>query len=240
MQLDLLRVPGAGTELATLVYHARRPLVAAHGYSSSKQNLDPLCSFLAGHGCTVYSFDFPGHRLGASGGALRDVDDVFAAMRAVVARARSEGAQTLYTMGHSMGAVTALCTAADDPTVAGAISLATGWGRLQALDAMQARGVTDLRAAYVVGAPLRELAAAWQPRLEAALPKLSGRPVLYVAAERDAMVARTSVQELYDRAPEPKELASIDSDHTFAADRSRAVVLQWIDARHAREPLAPR
>ena len=45
-------------------------IVAGHGYSSSKHNFDFLCGFLASHGFGVYNFDFPGHKLGASGGAL--------------------------------------------------------------------------------------------------------------------------------------------------------------------------
>ncbi len=77
-------------------YEARRPrgvtLVAGHGYSSSKQNLDMLCSFLAGHGFTIYSLDFPGHKLGASGGRLNAATDLTAAMHAVVAAARARGA----------------------------------------------------------------------------------------------------------------------------------------------------
>ena len=64
--------------LAVLEYEARRArdvaLVVGHGYSSSKQNLDGLCAFLASHGFSVYSLDFPGHKLGASGGRLRGSD----------------------------------------------------------------------------------------------------------------------------------------------------------------------
>ena len=65
-----------------MAYEARRPrgvtIVAGHGYSSSKQNLDSLCAFLASHGFAVYSLDFPGHKLGASGGRLRSLDDLLA------------------------------------------------------------------------------------------------------------------------------------------------------------------
>ena len=35
------------------------------------------------------------------------------------------------------------------------------------------------------------------------------------------MVSPQSVRELYDRAPEPKWFATVDSDHTYAAERSR-------------------
>ncbi len=116
-----------------LEYEARRArdvtVVAGHGYSSSKQNLDGLCAFLASHGFAVYSLDFPGHKLGASGGRLRSVEDLFDAMETVVRFAREAGAQTVYTLGHSMGAATALCVAGRDATIAGAVSIATGYGR---------------------------------------------------------------------------------------------------------------
>jgi len=239
MNVELFRVDAGTNTVAVLGYEARRPrgvtLVVGHGYSSSKQNLDMLCAFLAGHGFTLYSLDFPGHKLGASGGRLNAATDLMDAMHAVIASARARDAQTLYVMGHSMGATTALCAAGDDRTIAGAISIATGYGRPQALDALARGGVVDLRSSYVEGLPLPELAAQWQPLLDAALPKLAGRPTLFIAAERDGMVARSSVDELFARAPEPKSFATVASDHTFAGDNSRAAVLAWLNELHPRE-----
>jgi esterase/lipase len=224
--------------VAVLEYEPRRArdvtLVVGHGYSSSKQNLDGLCAFLASHGFGVYSLDFPGHKLGASGGHLRGVHDLFDAMEAVVRFARERGARTVYALGHSMGATTALCVASRDPSLAGAISIATGYGRPSVLDALAARGVVDLRSSYVDGLTLQEIAHEWQPLVDEALPRLAGRPVLFVAADRDGMVSRTSVSELYDRAAEPKTFATVSSDHTFAGDNSRTVVLQWLNALHPR------
>ena len=245
MNVELFRVDAGSNTVAVLGYEARRPrdvtLVVGHGYSSSKQNLDMLCAFLASHGFTIYSLDFPGHKLGSSGGYLGAVTDLTDAMGAVVATARSRGATTLYVMGHSMGATTALCTAAGDPTIDGAISIATGYGRPQALNALARAGVVDLRSSYVDGLALPELAEQWQPLLDAALPKLTGRPTLFIAAERDGMVSRASVDDLFARAPEPKTLATVASDHTFAGDNSRAAVLAWLNERHPREAhLAPK
>lgn len=238
MNVDLFRVDAGSNSIAVLGYEARRPrnvsLVVGHGYSSSKQNLDMLCAFLAGHGFTIYSLDFPGHKLGSSGGRLNAATDLIDAMRAVVATARARGAASLYVMGHSMGATTALCTAGEDPSIDGVISIATGYGRPQALDALSRGGVVDLRSSYVVGLTLPEVAAQWQPLLDAALPKLAGRPALFIAAERDGMVARASVDDLFSRAPEPKSFATVASDHTFAGDNSRAPVLAWLNDLHPR------
>ncbi len=235
----LLPAGSGAREPAILTYAARRPrhvtVVAGHGYSSSKQNLDSLCAFLASHGFAVYSLDFPGHKLGASGGRLDSVEDLLAAFAGAAAVARTDfPEQPIYALGHSMGAVTALCAAARDPHIAGAIAIATGYGRPAALATLASRGVVDLRSSYVDGLSLPEVAAAWEPLLADALPRLAGRPVLYVAAEADGMVSPASVRQLFDRAPEPKTFATVLGNHTLAGENARSAVLSWLDALHAR------
>ncbi len=238
-----MRARAGVNDIAVLVYEARRPrgiaIVAGHGYSSSKQNLDSLCAFLASHGFEIYSLDFPGHKLGASGGRLESAQDLLDAFAAVVGLARERGAQTIYAMGHSMGAVTALCAAAGDPDLAGVISIATGYGRPQALAALTGRGVVDLRSSYVAGLTLIEIATEWEPILAAALAHLAGRPKLFVAAERDAMVALASVRQLFERAPEPKSFALVNGSHTYAGENSRSAILNWLGERHARIAVPP-
>jgi alpha-beta hydrolase superfamily lysophospholipase len=238
MSVELVRIAARSNEVAVLVYQPRRPrgitLVAGHGYSSSKHNLDFLCAFLASHGFHVYNLDFPGHKLGASGGTLRSFDDCIDAMQAVVAFARERGASTLYTAGHSMGAATALLTAAQDPSIDGAIAIATGYGRPTALATLRAAGAVDFRSSYVDGVDLPTLFEDADARFERWLPQLQGRPALYVAASRDAMVSPSSVLELFERAPEPKAYAQIESDHTYAGEHARAAVLQWLNERHPR------
>jgi pimeloyl-ACP methyl ester carboxylesterase len=236
--VDLVRIPAVENGVTVLRYHARRrrgiSIVAGHGYSSSKHNLDFLCASLASHGFDVFSLDFPGHKLGASGGVLRGIDDCIAAMSAAVRYARECEPFPAYAMGHSMGGMTALFATALDSSIAGCIAIATGFGRPTSLDALRQAGATDFRSSYVDGVTLPELVAGVDRRYEQLLPKLAGRPVLYVAADRDAMVSPSSVRELYDRAPEPKTYVTIDSDHTYAGERSRATVLQWLDERHPR------
>ncbi len=234
--VELFRIRAERNHVAVLWYEPRRPrgvsLIAAHGYSSSKQNLDFLCSFLASHGFGAYSLDFPGHKLGASGGELRGVEDCIDAMSAVRAFARERGDASVYALGHSMGGMTALFTAALDPAMLGAVAIATGYGRPTSLEALQKVGAADFRASYVIGVTLPELVVGVDRRYAQLLGRLEGRPVLYVAASRDGMVSPKSVRELYDRAPEPKSFATIESDHTYAAERARATVLEWLDERH--------
>jgi pimeloyl-ACP methyl ester carboxylesterase len=235
-KVELFRIEAERNPVAVLWYEPRRPrgitLVTGHGYSSSKQNLDFLCSFLASHGFGAYNFDFPGHKLGASGGELRSVDDCIDAMAAVLAFARARGDGNAYTLGHSMGGMTAIFTAALDPNVVGTIAIATGYGRPTSLESLQKLGVADFRASYVVGVSLPELVSDVDRRYSNLLPRLEGRPAFYVAASRDGMVSPSSVRRLFARAPEPKTFATIESDHTYAAEHARAAVLEWLNARH--------
>jgi alpha-beta hydrolase superfamily lysophospholipase len=238
VKLELRRIPAQHNVITVLRYVPRRPrgvtIVAAHGYSSSKQNLDPLCAFLAGHGFEIFNFDFPGHKLGASGGVLRNFDDCLDAMAAVVSSARAHAASQ-YVLGHSLGALTALVSAAGDASLHGVVAIATGYRRAAAFAALQANFSTDLRSAYVDGATLPELFEGVDARIDGALPLLAGRPALYVAAKHDAMVPASSVAELYDRAPEPKRLVEIESNHTSAGENSRTEVLRWLNELHPRE-----
>lgn len=234
--VELFHIAADRNPLAVLWYEPRRPrgisIVAGHGYSSSKQNLDFLCSFLSSHGFSVYSFDFPGHKLGSSGGELRSVDDCIDAMFRAVAFARERGESATYTLGHSMGGMTAIFTAALDANILGTIAIATGYGRPTSLEALRKVGATDFRSSYVVGVTLPELVAGVEARYDELLVRLEGRPSLYVAADRDGMVSPRSVRDLYERAPDPKSYATIDSDHTYAAERSKATVLEWLNQRH--------
>jgi len=238
VKINLRFVETAAHRIAYLAYEPRRArnvtLVVGHGYSSSKQNLDLLCNFLASHGFATYSLDFPGHKLGSSHGTLRGLDDLIDAMYAVVDEARAQSPGPLYTVGHSMGATTALLTAAADPAIAGTVAIATGIGRIAALETLAAKGATDLRSSYVDGLALPQLMTQVEPRLTPALASLAGRPQLYVAAERDVMVARASVQALFDRAPEPKTFELVASDHTYAGENARSAVLGWLNALHPR------
>jgi fermentation-respiration switch protein FrsA (DUF1100 family) len=235
-KVQLFHVSAERNPVAVLWYEPRRPrgvsLIAGHGYSSSKHNLDFLCSFLASHGFGVYSLDFPGHKLGASGGELRGIDDCIDVMFRVVAFARERGDDASYTLGHSMGGMTAVFTAALDPNILGTLAIATGYGRPTSLEALRKVGVSDFRSSYVVGVTLPELVAGLESRYAELLPRLAGRPALYVAASRDAMVSPRSVRDLYDRAPEPKSFVTIESDHTYAAEHAKATVLQWLNERH--------
>lgn len=238
MTVELVALPNPrGEPYAALAYGARRPrgigLAIAHGYSSSKHNLDALCSFLASHGFASVSVDLPGHKFGGSGGRLNGPDDLVGALDAAAARLRREHA-IVYAAGHSLGASTALVAAGRDVRYAGAIAIATGLERPAALRALGGGAVVDLRARYVDGATLPEIAEVMEPIVVGSLPGLAGRPTLLVAADRDALVSRRCAEALAAAVPPPVELVFVESDHTSAAERSREAVLAWLNARHPR------
>ncbi len=236
-KVELFRLFASRNPVAVLYYEPRRPrgacVVAGHGYSSSKQNLDLLCSFLSSHGFGVYSLDFPGHKLGCERWRAarrrrlhrRDVCGRQICARARVRRNVHAGTQHGGNDGDFHRRPRSAdfrddrnCDRLRAPNLPGGTAkgrrrrfslLVCGWGHLA-------------RARCRRRPPLRRTARA-----------SGGRPSLYVAANRDAMVSPKSVRELYDRAPEPKSFATIESDHTYAAEHARAAVLEWLNEHRA-------
>ncbi|MGH7683836.1 MAG: hypothetical protein ACREMT_05800, partial [Vulcanimicrobiaceae bacterium] len=61
----------------------------------------------------------------------------------------------------------------------------------------------------------------------------------YIAAEGDIMVARASVQSLYEAARQPKRFEVISGNHTYAGENARSAVLAWLNALHPRAVATP-
>jgi hypothetical protein len=85
------------------------------------------------------------------------------------------------------------------------------------------------RAAYVAGATPSAITAVMD-RFTERVAQLAPRPLLVVAASRDALVAPSAVRQLFDAAAEPKTYELIEATHTDAAERSRFVVVRWLRA----------
>ena len=206
-------------------------VVLGHGYSSSKQNVDPLAFHLAAEGFASLAFDFLGHKLGASTGPLREAADLVAnALDAIACAQRQSGIRHIVIGGHSMGAATAIGAAVARPEVEGVIAMATSTARSRQLtDDSMLSGLRN-RVAYVEGASPEAITATMDSYTDR-IAEVAPRPVLLIAGQRDALVSPSAVQRLYDAAREPKTFELVDANHTDCAERSRFVVARWLRAR---------
>ena len=141
-----------------------------------------------------------------------------AAVDALRARTRR---RAVYALGHSMGGMTALFTAALDSSITGTIAIATGYGRPTSLE----RYVKPVRP---ISVRLTSMASTFRNSLTgwtSGTPRCAqtGRPAGALRrGNRDAMVNAVERARAYTmRAPEPKTFATIDSDHTYAGELAR-------------------
>lgn len=226
--------PSAGGVLCGLLYRSGMPstcVVLCHGYSAGKHNVDSLAFHLAADGFAALAFDFLGHKLGASEGPLARAEDLIAnALDAVTWAALHSGAERIVIGGHSMGAATAIGAAVESTIIQGVIAMATSLDRHRSSeDNPLVLGLAN-RMAYVDGPPPAEITGAMD-RCTARVGEIAPRPLLVVAGKRDALVAPSSVQRLFDAAREPKTFELIDATHTDCAERARFVVVKWLRER---------
>jgi len=233
ISVDLVDIPSAGGSVRALLYHTGRPgtcVVLCHGYSSGKHNLDLLAYHLAIEGYLALAMDFQGHKLGASSLPLARADDLVTNALDAVAYAKAQPLVTRIVLGgHSMGAAAAIGAAVEAPDVGGVIAMCTALrrGHDAASDGL-AGGLVN-RAAYVEGASPSEITAAMD-RWTARVAQVAPRPLLVIAAAKDALVAPSAVRELFEAAAEPKTYELVDATHTDCAERSRFVVVRWLRA----------
>ncbi len=118
MRLETVGIAADGVTLAALRYlpdRSPRPtaLLFSHGFTAGKYSLDGLAGYLAGRGYEGLTFDFVGHKLGATGGEMwraeQAVDNLSAALGWL---RRHSAARNVVLIGHSMGAVATLGLAA--------------------------------------------------------------------------------------------------------------------------------
>lgn len=206
-------------------------VVLCHGYSSSKHNVDPLAFHLAAEGYAALAFDFLGHKLGASTGPLREAADLVAnALDAVACAQRMAGIRHVVIGGHSMGAATSIGAAVARQDIEGVIAMATSADRgRQLTDGTMLSGLRN-RAVYVEGANPEAITDAMDGFTDR-IAEIAPRPVLLVAALRDALVSPSAVRRLFDMAREPKTFELIEANHTDCAERSRFVVVRWLRSR---------
>ena len=195
-------------------------IVLSHGWGRSRAELLPHADLLHRAGFGVLAFDYR-HR-GESGGdavtmGLRERDDLRGALDALAARSEVEG-ERIGVFGMSLGGVIAILVAADDERVRALVAEAP----FSAPSEIMTR---TLRHYYHLPSfPIATLTK-WvlERRLGGSLDsvqagdvvgKLSPRPVLIIANERDAVVGSDESRRVFEAAGEPKQFWLVpEADH---------------------------
>lgn len=243
MKLEAVRIPSEGVQLAALRYvHANvahpTALLFAHGFTSGKYSLDLLASYLAGRGFEGLTFDFIGHKLGATGGEMHHTDQAVANLRDALAWLRQNtDATQIVLVGHSMGAAAALAVAAherqhpsapDTARLAGIVCLCMGLEPSRGFSGAIGRAMLTQRSDYVAGAPAVQLLMGLEHLILAA-DRVGNLPALFIAARQDVLISPERVEGLAVRVGPSASVAIIESSHLEAPDRSRATISQWLE-----------
>lgn len=245
MKLKAVSLPSEEVNIAALHYIPESDiqptaLVYAHGFTSGKYSLDLLASYLASKGYEGLTFDFVGHKLGATGGEMRHTGQAVANLKDAIAWLRQQTqAAHVVLVGHSMGAAAALAVAAEEcnltsghpfPRLAGIVSLCMGEEPSRGFTGVIGRAMLTQRRDYVAGAPALELLQQLDSLVLAA-DEIDLLPALFIAARQDVLLPVERVEALAARVGASASVAIMEASHLEAPDRARAVLIQWLEAQ---------
>lgn len=234
MKLHVVQIPAAVHVLAGLYYlpdksPRKTGLVFAHGFTSGKHSMDLLASYLAGRGYPGLSFDFVGHKLGATGGEMRSIRQAIDNVGSAVSYLRRQaGIERVVLVGHSMGAAASLLYVSQgDMGVSAVISLCMGTEPARGFTDTIGRAMVTQRGDYVAGAPATDLLLEMDG-LVAGIHKIDTIPVLCLAANQDVLIPPARVEEFANRIGETATFRILEATHLDAPDRARGTVAEWL------------
>jgi esterase/lipase len=234
VRVERVEFPSASGTVRGLVYSggpSSTCVVLAHGYSSSKHNVDQLAFYLATEGVLSLALDFQGHKLGSSSLPLRRPEDLCQNVLDAVTHARAmPDVRSVVAAGHSMGAAASIGAAVQSDKIDGVIAMCTAFGRSKAFSAGAMLGGLRNRASYVDGPSPDDITKTMDGYTQR-VAEIAPRPLLVIAAAKDAIVAPSAVRELFEAAGEPKTFDLVDATHTDCAERAKFVVLRWLRSR---------
>ncbi len=242
MKLETVQIPAEDVVLAGLRYVPEgriktTALLFTHGFTSGKYSLDSLAGYLAGRGYPGLTFDLVGHKLGGTGGEMRRTMQAAENVRDALNWLRQHTeAERVALIGHSMGAAASLQVGAWEqersgtPPLAGVVSMCMGLDPAEGFGTQIGRAMLLQRQDYVAGAPALELLTGLNTLVHAA-SELGDLPVLFIAARQDVLLPVVRVEGLAALAGPNTTVTALDASHLDTPDRSRATIIQWLEAR---------
>jgi len=236
-----IKIPTAAGELSAILYLPTErgldhTVIFCHGFRGSKEGggrASALAGRVAENGFAALLFDFT---------PLSLLSVQVVELKAVVDYCRRAISSRVVLFGRSMGGSAALAVTADDKLIGGLclwsaphdlhetfrLSLGDGYNRLLAgepINIADEFGRVCLTADF-----LRDFD---RFDLLACAGLVSGRPLLVVHGENDAIVPRRQAAEIFNQAGEPKKLAVVPgADHRFLSghEQAAAELLAWLKA----------
>jgi alpha-beta hydrolase superfamily lysophospholipase len=195
-------------------------VVIVHGFNASSEcpNVEALAEALLADGFDVVTYDARGHGRSPGESTLGDHEQHDVAAAVELARARTPH---VVLVGASMGAIATLRYATTDPELAGVISVScpARWRLPRNVRGVVAAAMTRTPVGRRLTARLSGVRVA--SRWTAPLPPIDlvahlKAPVVFVHGTVDRFIPTRDAVELYDRAPEPRQLVVVrDMGHAF-------------------------
>ncbi|CEK15306.1 predicted hydrolase or acyltransferase of alpha/beta superfamily [Chthonomonas calidirosea] len=232
--LEKVHIPSSVGTLDGLFYQTAQPsqkpfsLLLMHGLTSGKYSLDGLANYLSAHGYPCLTFDFVGHKLGGTGGELYHPEQIVENACEALLWLHATRAKRVVTVGHSMGGYGAIMAAAKHPDrVAGVATLCTGTHPIRGFLTPVGQAMLRQRADYINGVSIIQFLEQFD---SLTLPQLPFLPILCIAGTQDIVVSVDQVKELAALLGPTHQIATIETSHLEAPDRSRATLLSWLRA----------
>lgn len=200
-------------------------IIVCHGYGSQRSDVLTLVSALQDQQFNVFTFDFAGHGNNLPGTTLgyREVGELRSAIQAIAAR--DDVDPTRFGLwGVDLGGYVVLEVATTDPRVkAFIVDDAYSDPRVFVQSEIKRSGLTVLPMVDKVsdfGFRMLNYPFRAQPPVTGQLPATKGVPKLFFVAQ-DQQVLATETMDMFNRAPDPKQVVRTNAAYSAMSDDSR-------------------